>query len=244
MNLLIFSTPDDAIEPVTQRLARLFGGRKRATGRGAPPPARIALHTSGALSSEVLAPLRDAGFSAGSMHPLISVAGAAATPDIFRGAYFCIEGDQRASRLARRIVKQLGGQSFSIASETKPLYHAAAAMSSGHLVALLDLASQMLEQCGISPRRAKQILLPLVESTVANLSMKTPAKALTGPLARGDYATARKHLEAMEAHGLADAAAAYRLLGNRAVNLARATGANAEQLDRIVKLLASSATRL
>lgn len=238
-DLLLISTPDDAIEPVAKAVAEIF----RRQTRRLKPGAKIVFHTSGALSAEILDPLREAGFAAGSLHPLVSVA-RSASPDIFRNAYFCIEGERRALQVARAIVKQLGGQSFSIASESKPLYHAAAAMSSGHLVALFDLATEMLARCGISRRRAEAILVPLVESTVKNIAANGAAKALTGPLARGDLATVKKHLAAMEAKGLFDAAEIYASIGKRALTLAKDLSANPRQRDRIVKLLTSRQPRL
>ncbi|MFZ0751494.1 MAG: DUF2520 domain-containing protein, partial [Pyrinomonadaceae bacterium] len=121
-DLLLISTPDDALKAVAARLAETI---RRAGGDGGKAQ-RFALHTSGAVSSEVLAPLRALGFSVGSLHPLVSVADAAGAQDHFRGAHFCVEGDRAAARVARSLVKELGGHPFTISSEAKPLYHAAA----------------------------------------------------------------------------------------------------------------------
>jgi predicted short-subunit dehydrogenase-like oxidoreductase (DUF2520 family) len=235
--LLLISTPDDAIEGAARQLAEVFGKRSRNRR------SKVALHTSGALSAEVLAPLREAGFAIGSLHPLISVAGSA-TAEVFRGAYFCLEGDRAALQAAQRIVKTLGGQGFTIASRSKPLYHAAAAMASGHVVAMFDLASEMLEHCGIPRRRVKQILLPLVESTVANLATKRSADALTGPLARGDVATVRKHLQAMETQGFPESAKIYVAIARHALKLAGSRGIDPQQLKRMDRLLTSCARDL
>jgi predicted short-subunit dehydrogenase-like oxidoreductase (DUF2520 family) len=60
--------------------------------------------------------------------------------EVFRDVYFCVEGDARAVRIARMLVAQLGGRSFTVTSESKPLYHASAVRASGHVVALFDLA--------------------------------------------------------------------------------------------------------
>ena len=61
--LVFITTPDDAVGRVAARLAGV--GPEKVRGR-------IVLHTSGALSSDVLAPLRARGFHTGSMHPLAS----------------------------------------------------------------------------------------------------------------------------------------------------------------------------
>jgi predicted short-subunit dehydrogenase-like oxidoreductase (DUF2520 family) len=232
-DLLLISTPDDALEAVAARLA---GTVRRAPNQPGKTQL-LALHTSGALSSEVLAPLRALGFSVGSLHPLVSVADAANVPDRFSGAYFCVEGDRAAARVARSLVKHLGGHSFTISPQDKPLYHAAAAVSSGHVTALFDLAIEMLVECGLTKRRAQQILAPLLASAAANLGAKTPAEALTGPFARGDVATVEKHLAAMRTRKMKEAIDLYSALGLRAARLAGRTKRNRWSLKDIKKLL-------
>ena len=152
------------------------------------------------------------------MHPLVSINEPATDPKIFRGAFFCLEGDWSAP-VAGRIAADLGAQKFSIKAEDKPLYHAAAVMSSGHVVSLFDIATEMLQQCGLTKQRARAVLLPLLKSTLTSLISHAPAQALTQPFARGDGATAHRHLAAINDRHLPDALAAYKLLGHRALNL-------------------------
>ena len=125
--------------------------------------------TSGALSSESITNLRERGAKTGSIHPLISVSDPIKGAERLKGAFFCIEGDPEAVDLAEDIVRSLGGSSFTIPTDRKPLYHAAAVTSSGHLVALVDIAITMLEKCGLDGQQGKNILLPLIDSTVENL---------------------------------------------------------------------------
>jgi len=66
-DVLLITTPDDAIAETAQKLAALFKGGRANAKRSA------VLHTSGALSSEVLSPLAAAGFSVGSIHPLVAI---------------------------------------------------------------------------------------------------------------------------------------------------------------------------
>lgn len=232
-DLLLISTPDDALKAVAARLADTI----RRAGAGSGKAQRFALHTSGAVSSEVLAPLRALGFAVGSLHPLVSVADAAASQDPFRGAHFCVEGDRAATRVAASLVKELGGLPFTISSEAKPLYHAAATVTSGHVTALFDLATEMLQECGLTKRRARQILAPLLKSTAANLDAQSPAEALTGPFARGDVATIGKHLAAMKAKKMTEAADLYVTLGLRAAKLAESTKRNRRSAKDIKTLL-------
>jgi predicted short-subunit dehydrogenase-like oxidoreductase (DUF2520 family) len=216
-DLFLISTPDDRIASVATQLARLDFARKP-----------FVLHTSGALSSDVLSPLRAKGWSTGSVHPLLSISDPQTSID---GAFWCVEGDPRAVRLGKKIVSDVGGTSFSIRSEEKPLYHAAAVMTSGNVVALFDVALEMMVRSGLTRKMARSILQPLLASTVRSLETKDPANALTGTFSRGDVETVKRHLAALKNHKLTDALAAYRLLGKRSLKLTK----DHPQITRILK---------
>ena len=224
-DLIIVAVPDDQIARVAKELASV-----KTAG-----PANV-LHTSGALSSKVFAGLAKKGWHTGSIHPLASISDPVAGAQAFRNAYWCIEGDGQAIRLARRIVRDLDGHSFSIKSDDKPLYHAAAVMSSGNMTALFDVALGMLEQCGLSRRNAQKMLLPLLESNMLNLSRSVPEDALTGTFARGDVATVQMHLSALNGKDLDEALQLYRLLGKHSVKLVK-DKIDAETANEIDKLL-------
>ena len=209
--IILITTPDGEILKTAERIAAL-----EASSRS-----RTVLHTSGALAaSEVLAPLAEAGFATGSLHPLVSISEPRSGVKKLQGAFYCVEGDPAASRIARSIVKDLQGRSFHIDSNFKPLYHAAAVMASGHVTALVAIALEMLVHCGLEEKTARRVLMPLLESAVANLSASEPATALTGTFARGDLGTVRRHLQALSDKRLTEALSAYKLLGRRSVELA------------------------
>ncbi|HEY0728718.1 MAG TPA: DUF2520 domain-containing protein, partial [Pyrinomonadaceae bacterium] len=170
------------------------------------------------LSSEVLSPLRSKGWSTGSVHPLISVSEPNAPID---GAFWSVEGDARAVRLGKTLVRDLGGTSFSIRTADKPLYHAAAVMTSGNVTALFDVALEMLVECGLTRETARRILQPLLVSTVHNLETKDPAAALTGTFSRGDVETVKRHLAALKDHELTEALKLYCLLGRQSLKLTK-----------------------
>jgi predicted short-subunit dehydrogenase-like oxidoreductase (DUF2520 family) len=222
-DLLFITTPDDAVAETGARLAALpslNGG--------------VALHASGALSSEVLAPLRGRGFAVGSMHPLASVSEAAAGAESLRRAFYCIEGDAKATRAARRVARDLGGETFTIDPGDKALYHAAAVLAAGHVVALFDVALDTLRRCGLAEPRARKILLPLLRSVADNLARHTPARALTGSFARADVETVRKHLRALED---TDALAVYKLLGEHSLKLTESVGTDADAVEKVRQAL-------
>jgi predicted short-subunit dehydrogenase-like oxidoreductase (DUF2520 family) len=170
------------------------------------------------LSASILSPLRKKGWSAGSLHPLVSVSEPKAGAQLLRSAFWSVEGDQRAVRLGKAIVRDLDGKSFSISSENKPLYHAAAVMASGNVTALFDVAIEMLAECGLTRRQAQSALLPLLASAVRNLEKMNPAQALTGTFARGDVETVKRHLALLKNNKAA--LEMYRLLGLRSLDLA------------------------
>ena len=237
-DLLIIATPDDQIEATAASLARSLGeATARPPSRARRTP-RVALHTSGALSSDQLDSLRARGFAVGTLHPLVSVSDPRTARDNLRGAFYCVEGDAQAARLARRVVRSLGGQSFSISARDKALYHAAAVLAAGHAVALFDLATESLAACGLTRARARAVLLPLARSAVANLAAgPSNAAALTGPFARADSETVRRNLSAFAARGLGLAQAAYALLGLASLDLAAQAGADPASLGEIARVL-------
>jgi predicted short-subunit dehydrogenase-like oxidoreductase (DUF2520 family) len=211
----LITVPDDQIAHVAEEMSLL---EFTAT----------ALHTSGALSSDVLAPLRKRGWHTGSIHPLLSVSNAG---DPIEGAFWSVEGDKAAVRSGKAIVRDLKGKSFFIRSEDKPLYHAAAVMSSGNVTALFDVALEMLGDCGIKRATARNILLPLIASTVRNLETKDPAQALTGTFSRGDLETVKRHLATLKNHQ--DALDLYRILGKRSLRLTKGHPQITQILDSV-----------
>ncbi|MFN2455309.1 MAG: Rossmann-like and DUF2520 domain-containing protein [Pyrinomonadaceae bacterium] len=231
-DLIFITTPDDAIADTAAQLAAHTSNRIHK---------RTALHMSGALSSDALRPLRDAGFAIGSMHPLISINDATSGAENLQKAFYCVEGGQRAIALARKVTRDFGARSFSVGTKHKALYHAAAVMASGHMVALFDVATEMLAQCGLRGVSAAEVLLPLVRSTVENLAAREPAQALTGTFARAEVDVVQQHLAALSAEddsdSLRDARALYILLGRRSLRLAENNGASAGALTEIMRAL-------
>jgi predicted short-subunit dehydrogenase-like oxidoreductase (DUF2520 family) len=228
-NLLIIATPDDQITPVARVLSAIEISRTRKP---------TVLHTSGALSSQALYPLAQRGWRTGSIHPLVSVSEPISGAQSLRGASWCVEGDRQAVRVATALIRDLEGKSFSISSDVKPLYHAAAVMASGNVVALFDVAVEMLGHCGLEQRKAQRVLLPLLSSSIRNLTATNdPAKAMTGTFARGDLETVKLHLEALSDTRLIEARELYRLLGQRALKMAEKNGLERRMVRRIAGVL-------
>lgn len=190
-------------------------------------------HTSGSYPSSVLHDVKAVGCETGSIHPLVSISSPELGPTRFPKAFFCVEGTTRAVKIGETIATDLGGRPFSIDTKFKTLYHAAAVTACGHLVALFDSAVEMMTKCGLSPEQAKDILMPLVMSTVQNLSEQSTSAALTGTFARADIETFTRHLTALNENVSDDLLETYLLLGERSLELAAKQGVSAERIDKL-----------
>ncbi len=184
--VVLIATPDDEIAVVAQELARIGGEELRG---------RIVLHTSGAMDSAVLNAVQQQGAKVGSLHPLQSFSGVA-VPSL-EGKVFTVEGEVQAVRMARRIARALGGSPVRILGSKKLLYHAAAAMAAGHVLAVEEAATQLLVSLGMKRSEAVRALLPLTRQVLENFERLGPRAAWTGPLSRGDYKVVRAHWDAL-----------------------------------------------
>ncbi len=193
------------------------------------------VHCSGALAAEdAFERVRDRIGGVGTMHPLRAVSDARAVMRDLAGTVFGVQGDARGQEIVRALVEAVGGTPIGLEGAQMAAYHAAAAIASNYLVALMDAASELLVGAGVPRRDGLAALLPLVEGTVANLRDKGLPTALTGPIRRGDRATVARHLAALPA----SIAPLYRQLGLRTVEIARMCGdASDEDLAEIEAML-------
>jgi predicted short-subunit dehydrogenase-like oxidoreductase (DUF2520 family) len=177
-------------------------------------------HTSGSLSSNILDELKTAGCHVGSVHPLVSISDPVRGAEKFANAWFCVEGDVKAVTEAEGVVRNLGGNPFSVDTKYKALYHAAAVTGAGHVAALLSLSLKMLNQCGIEGITGREILKPLVKSTFDNFFELGPEKALTGPFARADAETFERQVEAIREYFDKNMLETYLLLAVESLEIA------------------------
>ena len=209
--------PDSAIGPLANKLAH------KREWRG-----KIVLHSSGALSSDELAPLREKGAAVASVHPMMTFA-PDAQPQL-AGVVFALEGDHRAVEAARRLVTALQASEFVIAKENKVLYHAFGSFLAPLLLTTLATAEKVGTQAGVPPKMLRAAMHRIVSQTVDNYFKLGAEAAFTGPFIRGDVDVVKKHLAALdptqrEAYiGLARAALEYLPVG-KAEEMRAAIGA-------------------
>ena len=205
--LLVVAVPDDDIRPVAEALA----------GFGPPAPGSVVLHMSGSRGADALLPLHEAGYATGTAHPLLAIANPdRAAPRLSR-AWFAVSGSPVALRAARALVRILGARMLEVPEESRARYHAAAVLVSNSLPALLATGGALLTDIGVDEDQARSALVPLLTSALDNVLASDPARALTGPVARGDVDTVRRNIASLEG----DARDLYVTLARNILSVAR-----------------------
>lgn len=212
--MVLMTVSDPAIETLCGELA----------GAGAFAAGTSVVHCSGVLAGDVLAAARDrCGCTVASMHPLQTFATVDSALATFAGTFVFCEGDQGALAGVRELLDAIGGKYVEMSSASKALYHAAAATACNAFAALMDAALAMFEGAGIDRETALQAVGPIVRATSDNIIRMGPARALTGPVARGDCRALASHLQAL-AGADADVQDLYRAAARQTVTLARKKG--------------------
>lgn len=228
-DVVFLTTPDNCIETVCREIASKFEDMNGKT----------VFHCSGAHSSDILASAAAKGAATGSIHPLQSFAPyRTGQPSPFKGVNFCLEGEPSAVETGGQIINALGGRFFSIPTQAKILYHAAAVVASNYFVTLEHIALQLLEEAELSELQAFEILEPLITGTLKNIKSRGTVAALTGPVVRGDDETVTRHLEDIDKLK-PEFSAFYRLMGKHTLAVARQQGtlspSDADRLDALFK---------
>jgi len=208
-SLVIVATPDRAIEAAALAVAPSL------------EPDALVLHLAGSKGLDAFAKLLESRHDVrvGALHPLQSFPSATMGIERMRGAWAAVAGDPQTTELA----VALGMRPFELPDSERPRYHATAVVASNHFVALLGQVERLAMTCGV-PFEA---FAPLVRSSVADAFSVGPARALTGPVARGDLATVEQHLATLDP-GERDA---YRTLARE---VARLAGRRDTALDRLL----------
>ncbi|MES2149683.1 MAG: Rossmann-like and DUF2520 domain-containing protein [Pseudomonadota bacterium] len=177
---------DDQIGPVCAQLAATL-----------PLAGALVFHCSGAKSSAELKPARDAGAMTASAHPVRSFADRDTVLRNFAGTWVGIEGDGPALELLNDALLAIGARTVPIDAAAKTVYHAASVFASNYLVTLMDAALRAYQAAGIPEAVAREMARPLATETLENVLRLGPEAALSGPIARGDFATVARQQAAV-----------------------------------------------
>jgi predicted short-subunit dehydrogenase-like oxidoreductase (DUF2520 family) len=178
VDLVILCISDDAILPIAQQL--------HASGF----EDRLLVHTSGALP---LAALAEVHPRAGILYPLQTFS-RRRKPD-FEEIPVCIAAREPTDEyLLKTLAERLSRRVHSVTDEQRLALHVAAVFANNFTNHLYHISRQLLE----GENLPFELLLPLIKETAARLSDGTPASMQTGPAARGDTGTIKRHLEWLE----------------------------------------------
>jgi predicted short-subunit dehydrogenase-like oxidoreductase (DUF2520 family) len=225
-NCIIITTSDDAIAHVCKKIS---------SERAIRPGAKV-IHMSGAGGLEFLASAKDAGAHVACIHPLQSFADVERAIRDIPGSTFGITSSDEIKDWSVDMVRKLGGVPFFIADLDKPLYHAAACIASNYLTTLIHMVEEIYQSLGLSRQDTIRAIWPLVMGTIANIETKGTVQALTGPVARGDTGTIKKHVEALR-NKLPELLQAYSALGILTADLGLKKKTLSPETARLIKEL-------
>jgi len=222
--LIFVTTPDDAIAPVVSQIQWHTG--------------QSVVHCSGADSTDILEPAKKLGAQVGVFHPLQTFASVRQAIENMPGSTFAVEAEEPLLNTLKAMANTLGGHWVELKAGDKVIYHAAAVIACNYMITLVKLATDLWQTFSIPPQQATQALLPLLRGTINNIDAVGIPQCLTGPIARGDTGTIKKHLNALQKTA-PTILTTYRELGLQTIPIALAKGRinqhQAQELQAILK---------
>lgn len=179
---LWITTPDDSIREVWDCIAK-YDIRDY-----------VICHFSGSLSSDVFSGIDKKKAHPCSIHPIYAFSDKNTSYQKLKDAYFTIEGDDFAVEQMTALLERMGNHVIRIKSGKKALYHSAASLVSNHLLGVIDVGIQIMEECGFTQEDAYAALTPLILGNVEAGCKEGCMNALTGPIERNDVKTVDRHL--------------------------------------------------
>jgi len=223
MDFVFVTTPDDVIGQVAKEVKWNKG--------------QTVIHCSGANSTAVLAPAREAGCNVGCMHPCNTFASKQQSLENLVGSTFTLEAEEPVAADLKKFVEALNGRWMKLREQDKALYHASVCIACNFLYTLVDIAADLWKHFDLNPDDAVQAMMPILKGTLNNIENVGFPGCLTGPIARGDVGTIQKHLQALE-EKQPEVVPLYKALGLRTIPIGIAKGTlsedKAEQLRRLM----------
>jgi len=207
--LVFITTPDDAIASVVSQIRW--------------HPGQSVVHCSGADSTDILKPAKEAGAQVGVFHPLQTFASVKQAIENIPGSTFAVEAGEPLLKTLKDMATALDGHWVELKASDKVLYHAAAVIACNYMVTLVKLATDLWQTFNVPPPQATRALLPLLKGTIHNIETVGIPQCLTGPIARGDIGTIQKHLDALD-QTAPNLVSTYRELGLQTIPIAVAKG--------------------
>ena len=224
-DLVLLTVPDDVLAELVAGLA----------ATGAVRPGQILVHTSGAHGVAVLDSAARAGALPLALHPAMTFTGTAVDVARIVGCPFGVTSPEGLRPVAEALVVEMGGEPEWVPEAVRPLYHTALAHGSNHLVTLVAQAMEILSDAGVA--EPGRMLGPLLGAALDN-ALRSGDAALTGPVARGDAGTVRKHVQQLRATS-PQVLESYRAMARATADRALANGMlKAEAAEALLDVLA------
>ena len=184
-DVVLVAVSDDALPKVIDRIA---------------PSARSGMvfwHVSGSLALETLRPVIERGAQGCAVHPMQACPSVDAAIANLPGSTWGVTVTPGLDSWAPRLVSEdLQGVPVVISPEHRALWHAASITTSTGINAVLAVGEALLEEIGV--QRPHEALGPLALGTLKHSLSHGARQSVTGPLVRGEDATLRRHLRALE----------------------------------------------
>jgi len=221
--LIFITTPDGAIPVVASEVQW--------------HPGQSVVHCSGADSTETLEPAKRLGAQVGAFHPLQTFPSIKQAIDNMPGSTFAIEAEEPLLTSLKDMATALDGTWIELKASDKVLYHAAAVMACNYMVTLIKLATDLWQTFNVPTNEAAKALIPLLRGTLNNIDNVGIPQCLTGPIARGDTGTIKKHIDALQKVAPA-VLSTYRELGLQTIPISLAKGRiNQQQAEELQAML-------
>jgi predicted short-subunit dehydrogenase-like oxidoreductase (DUF2520 family) len=206
----VFITTPDAAIPVVASQVNWHGGQ-------------YIVHCSGADSLDVLETAVKYGATPGGFHPLQTFASVQKAIENLPGSTFGLEAQEPLLEILKIMADDLKGNWVVLEAKDKVAYHAAAVITSNYTVTLMQMATELWQTFNVPRDQATRALLPLLKGTLNNIENVGLPDCLTGPIARGDGGTVKKHLAALSKLK-PELESTYRELGLQTIPVALAKG--------------------
>ncbi len=149
------------------------------------------------------------------MHPIQTFSDSKGNRESLNGIYFSVQ-----FRGSKSFVDEFCDEfncNYIIPDEkfNRYLYHLSCIFASNFIVIMMKIASELINESGLSNQNIEHVLYPMMQKTVDNITKKGISQSLTGPVMRGDIEVIKNHLNAIKDEELKDI---YRLLIKRNID--------------------------
>ena len=186
-NIFFLTVPDDQVKKVAVKLSKL----------NLDFPSLLFIHVSGAMNISELKSLSKKKASVASFHIMQTFP----TKKVFdlKNCYAVIETDNKnAQKYLLDLASKLKLRAFIIPTNQKVYYHLAGVFASNFLAGNLFAAEKLFSKNKKGGIKFFDIAKSIIYSTLTNIEKEGAAKALSGPVERGDFETIKKHISALK----------------------------------------------